>query len=123
MTDRTELTYRRAAPGTNLVALAQVLADVECRSYTLSVVDRRDHLGDSHAVTMTLTITGRGAFLAVCAQLGVTPREARYAPPGQRLWHADSEASARHLLVTGLSYPHHDDWEPRPTAGEGATDA
>lgn len=101
-----------------LCEVAALLDELECRSYSLSATDaaywaarRSEEVRDGRP-NIRLTIIGRTMFEAVCTAVGVTPKE-RMTNPGQRGWFAEADSSTRRLLIEGVSFQHHDDWEVR----------
>lgn len=110
------MTTTKATPLAEVVAVLEVLG---CRSYTLHATDSgywtaRAHGDGAEArINIRLTIVGRTAFEQVCAALGAQPKE-RVIHVGQRSWFAEADTTARRLLIEGVSFQHHDDWEPRP---------
>ena len=101
-----------------LATIAALLDDLDCRSYSLHATDsgywtERNPDGDGDGRTdLRLTIVGRTAFEAVCSAIGATPKE-RIVHAGQRHWWADADTKTRRLLIEGVSFQHHDDWEAR----------
>lgn len=102
-----------------LTAVAEVLDDIDCHSYSLTVTDktfwsaRNPDMSDGVRVNLRLMIVGRTAFEAFCLAIEARPQE-RIVNPGQRSWWAESDTKTRRLLVEGVSFQHHEDWEPRP---------
>ena len=103
-----------------LTAIAQLLDDLDCHSYSLYATDSgwwtERAIGKADAkeprVSLRLTIIGRTHYEAVCLALEAKATE-RVVQMGQRQWWAESDTSARKLLIEGVSFQHHDDWEAR----------
>lgn len=102
-----------------LTAIAELLDEQGCRSYSLHAsdagwwADRNPDGGSDGRPSVRLTIIGRTAFEAIATAVGATPKE-RVMRMGQRSWWAESDTASRRLLIEGVSFQHHDDWEPRP---------
>lgn len=110
----------KATPSqTALASIASLINDVGCESYSLHVTDRRyyaDRLPNSDSakyVDIRLTIVGRTAFEEIATLLGAKTTE-RIVHVGQRAWVAETKSNDVRLLLEGVSFQHHDDWEPRP---------
>lgn len=105
-----------------LTTIAQLLDELGCHSYSLHVTDsgyyadRNPERSSEGRVSLHLTIIGRTAFEAVADAIGAKPKE-RIVHVGQRSWWAEADTKTRRLLIEGVSFQHHDDWQPR---GEGA---
>lgn len=101
-----------------LADLMALLDEIECRAYTLHATDssywtaRNSNLDNTGRVNLRLTIIGRGQFEQVCSLLGAKATE-RIVNTGQRSWWAESNSDTRKLLIEGVSFQHHDDWEAR----------
>lgn len=111
-----------------LLAIAELLNEQECHSYTLHATDsgfwtarapqgaqpgvRAGRAERDGRASLSLTIIGRTQFEGICLAIGVTPKE-RVMHVGQRSWWAESDTSTRRLLIEGVSFQHHDDWESR----------
>lgn len=109
-------------PATNeLRALVDILDRLSIQAYTLHVTDGRFYAdrspdavaGSRRQVSIRLTVIGRTFFEGLCAALHAKPTE-RVVHPGQRSWWAESDTATRRLLIEGVSFQHHDDWQPRP---------
>lgn len=101
-----------------LAELVGILGQLDCRSYTLHATDsgywtaRATGDGRDGRINIRLTVVGRTAFEQVCAALGAQPKE-RVVHVGQRSWFAETDTTDRRLLIEGVSFQYHDDWEPR----------
>lgn len=119
-TELNEWADRKDPQPTTCGPLAEVVALLDrlgCTSYTLHATDRSYYASQNPdravaRVDLRLTIVGRTFLEQVCAALGVKPVE-RIVNPGQRAWHAEADTPTRRLLIEGVSFQHHDDWEPR----------
>lgn len=106
-------------PVNELRALVDVLDQIDCHSYTLHATDstyysaRNPATAEGSRISLRLTIIGRTQFEQVCARLSAKATE-RVFLPGQRAWWAEADTQNRRLLIEGVSFQHHDDWEPRP---------
>lgn len=104
----------------DLKALVDLLDRLSIHSFSLHATDRgfygdrtqSDRPAGSRAVELRLTIVGRTFFEQVCDALRAKPTE-RMVLFGQRSWWAEADNSTRRLLIEGVSFQHHDDWEPR----------
>ena len=103
-----------------LATIVELLDDIDCHSFTLHATDTtfysaRNPEGIAGGrINLRLTIVGRYAFEEVCARLGAKPHE-RIVQVGQRSWWAEADTETRRLLIEGVSFQHHDDWQPRVT--------
>ena len=102
-----------------LAEIVAVLDQIECRSYTLHATDSGYWTARAHGdeldevrINIRLTIVGRTAFEQVCKAVGAQPKE-RVVHVGQRSWFAEADTTARRLLIEGVSFQHHHDWEIR----------
>ncbi len=115
-----------ALPGmdstSELRQLVDLLDQIGCRSYSLHATDRRFYAAqnpgaaDAQRVSLRLTVVGRAPFEQICTALNVQPTE-RTHHVGQRAWWAEADTNTRRLLIEGVSFQHHDDWEPRAAGG------
>lgn len=101
-----------------LASIAKLIDDIGCESFSLHVTDRRYYAArmpnsdSAKYVDMHLTIVGRTAFEEVATLLNAKPKE-RIVNVGQRAWVAEIYDGSLRLLLDGVSFQHHDDWEPR----------
>lgn len=103
-----------------LTDIAAMLRRIGCRSYALHVTDTTyysarnpDATNGAKRVGMHLTIVGRTYYEAVINALGNPKVTERVMTTGTRAWSANADTDDRKLLVEGVSFQHHDDWEAR----------
>lgn len=103
---------------TDLSEIVDLLESIDCHSYTLHATDctfysaRNPNAEAAKRTDLRLTIIGRTAFEQMCERLKAKPLE-RIVHFGQRAWWAASDTDTRRLLIEGVSFQHHDDWQPR----------
>jgi hypothetical protein len=91
-------------------ALVDTLADLGISPLHLLTNARK--MSDTRP-DISLWTQRRTDFEALCAHLKAKPVERMAHQPGQREWYAEHDTDERRLLIQCVSFPHHDDWQPR----------